>query len=66
MGIEWEYLGQQALPPGNVFPQHVETWRTAVPGGWLVLVIQKGAQANGLSTTFYPDPQHEWDGSSLR
>lgn len=66
MGIEWEYLGDQALPPGKIAPQHVETWRTPVPGGWLVLVIQKSGQISGLSTTFYPDPQHEWDGSTLR
>ncbi len=62
--IEWEYLGQQSLPPGTVFPQQVETWRAKVPGGWLVLIIEKQS-SNSLSTTFYPDPQHEWSGSTL-
>ena len=31
--------------------------RAKVPGGWLVRV--------DLSVTFYPDPEHKWDGSSL-
>ena len=31
--------------------------RAKVPGGWLV--------ASGTSVTFYPDPGHAWDGSSL-
>ena len=65
MGIEWEYLGQQSLPPGEVFPQKVETWRANVPGGWLVLVILKNNTDNSQSTTFYPDPQHQWEGSTL-
>lgn len=34
--------------------------RSKVPGGWLVLVIHN---TNGL--TFYPDPEHKWDGGSL-
>ena len=31
--------------------------RAKVPGGWLVIY--------SLSITFYPDPKHEWDGSTL-
>lgn len=38
---------------GNVY-------RAKVAGGWLVLVADN---ANGL--TFYPDPEHNWDGGSL-
>ena len=34
--------------------------RAKVPGGWLVLV----AGGNG-GLTFYPDPEHRWDGCSL-
>jgi hypothetical protein len=34
--------------------------RAKVPGGWLVLVIHN---TNGV--TFYPDPEHKWDGGSL-
>jgi hypothetical protein len=32
--------------------------RAKVPGGWLVAVTNGGL-------TFFPDPGHEWDGSSL-
>ncbi len=32
--------------------------RAKVPGGWLITLYQ--------SITFYPDPRHEWDGSSLQ
>jgi hypothetical protein len=32
--------------------------RAKVPGGWLVSVT-------GLGLTFYPDPEHLWDGTSL-
>jgi hypothetical protein len=66
MNIEWEFLGKQHLPPGGVIPWSVQTWRARVPGGWLVLVIKDGSnQANSISTTFYPDPTHGWDGGIL-
>ena len=32
--------------------------RAKVPGGWLVVVT-------GAGVTFYPDPEHQWDGTSL-
>jgi hypothetical protein len=32
--------------------------RAKVPGGWLVAMA-------GASVTFYADPEHQWDGSSL-
>lgn len=35
--------------------------RAKVPGGWFVKV--KGYEE--YSCFFYPDPDHEWDGSSL-
>lgn len=33
--------------------------RAKVPGGWLV------ATASGAGLAFYPDPTHQWDGTSL-
>ena len=33
--------------------------RAKVPGGWLI------AAGSGAGLTFYPDPDHEWDGTSL-
>jgi hypothetical protein len=32
--------------------------RAKVPGGWLILI-------NGSAATFYPDPEHAWDGTTL-
>ena len=32
--------------------------RAKVPGGWLVIY-------NKESISFYPDPDHKWDGSAL-
>ncbi|MGA2269588.1 MAG: hypothetical protein ABSH44_14055 [Bryobacteraceae bacterium] len=32
--------------------------RAKVPGGWLVALA-------GAGVTFYPDPEHQWDGSSV-
>jgi len=37
--------------------------RAKVPGGWLVL-LQKNVAEAGI--TFVPDPEHCWDGGSLR
>ena len=38
---------------------HVALLRAKVPGGWLI------ADRSGAVLTFYPDPGHEWDGTSL-
>jgi hypothetical protein len=36
---------------------HYSVARAKVPGGWLV--------ALGTGVTFYPDPEHSWDGQSI-
>ena len=64
MGIRWEHLEKEALPTGAVFPKTIETWRAQVPGGWLVLTVIGMGQGLSQSTTFYPDPAHEWDGGT--
>ena len=48
--MQWEEI---ASSPGYMR-------RAKVPGGWLVMLI-----LGEVSLTFYPDPDHEWDGSSL-
>lgn len=40
-----------------------EVYRAKVPGGWLVLPRSSGTIPQHL--TFYPDPEHKWDGGSL-
>ena len=39
--------------------------RTKVPGGWLVS-IRSGDRQNFHSIAFYPDPDHSWDGTSVK
>lgn len=38
-------------------------YRARVPGGWLIFIWTPGRSGLG-SVTFYPDPQHAWDGGT--
>lgn len=48
-------------------------YRTKVPGGWLLLMYKYGFSDSHEKSygwgyggaTFLPDPNHQWDGSSL-
>jgi hypothetical protein len=51
--IEWQTIEAKHGP---------DIKRTKVPGGWFVLVTVAGF---GGGLTFYADPDHTWDGSSL-
>ncbi|MEM9511073.1 MAG: hypothetical protein AAF978_00060 [Cyanobacteria bacterium P01_E01_bin.48] len=57
-GLVWEKLECTNQPVGGL-----GAWRAKVPGGWLVAVRCGGGEGAGV--TFYPDPEHQWDGSSL-
>ena len=35
--------------------------RAKVPGGWLLVATSN----SGGGVTFYPDPEHKWDGGSV-
>jgi hypothetical protein len=52
--LTWENLKNEGGPQ--------YTYRTKVPGGWLVATENYTASCGGL--TFFPDPKHEWDGNS--
>ncbi len=56
-GLTWEALRNDGARQAYKF-----TFRSKVPGGWLV-----GASytTEGIGLTFLPDPNHEWDGNSL-
>lgn len=56
--LVWEQL-ESSRADGGVFKLDWQVHRTKVPGGWLVLVIH-----NTSGLTFYPDPDHRWDGRS--
>jgi hypothetical protein len=68
MKILWEEIeslkgsfcsGDKANPDAKSWWISARLGRTKVPGGWLVLWEASG------SMTFYPDPEHKWDGNSL-
>jgi hypothetical protein len=52
--IDWEQLDST---------KGLTVLRVPVPGGWLVYASNSYHQHGGI--TFYPDPDHNWDGGSL-
>jgi hypothetical protein len=56
--LVWEEL-KSSNAEGGIFGLGWKIHRTKVLGGWLVLVIH-----NTTGLTFYPDPEHKWDGAS--
>lgn len=42
---------------------HWGIYRSKVPGGWLVASF---GHSGDMALTFYPDPDHKWDGNSIR
>ena len=52
--LRWENLKDSGV-------NFTKTYRAKVPGGWLIRVWQ----SEGQGITFYPDPNHTWDGNSL-
>lgn len=56
--IKWETLEHN---------QNGSMQRARVPGGWLVKFAGSGyaGEGFGVGLTFYPDPYHEWDGTTL-
>ncbi len=60
MVIKWEAVPSELAQPGflSMVPKVL---RAKVPGGWFVKVDR--GYAGGAF--FYPDPEHQWDGSSL-
>ena len=57
--LVWQELNSSRAEAG-VFNLNWVVYRTKVPGGWLVLVMH-----NTSGLTFFPDPDHKWDGASL-
>lgn len=50
-------------------PRHEFTYgaiyRARVPGGWFIALFWASQMTGGPSITFYPDPEHVWDGDTL-
>jgi hypothetical protein len=54
--IKWEKLGTD---------HSLNTFRTKVPGGWLITVRTGAGAWSGVGVSFMPDLDHSWDGCSL-
>ena len=61
MVLVWETVKSEGMEKEIFAPTAPATLRAKVPGGWFV---QVSAGAGG-GAFFYPDPEHNWDGSSL-
>ena len=59
--LHWQEVDSSPGKKG-LFAFDWKVYRTKVPGGWLVLVMHN---TNRSGLTFYPDPEHKWDGASL-
>lgn len=59
--IYWERLCDIERRSDGTSYEHRSTYRARVPGGWLIKVRDRDA----AGVLFYPDANHEWDGSSL-
>ena len=57
--LVWEELKSSRAETG-IFEIGWKVHRAKILGGWLVLAIH-----NTTGLTFYPDPDHKWDGGSL-
>ena len=60
MALVWEHLATEEYA-GWLQRTGDVVRRAKVPGGWLISVLAR----DGVGVTFYPDPEHVWDGSSL-
>jgi hypothetical protein len=68
LGVVWEVLKTGRQVPGVKQPvPPPEIVRAKVPGGWLIcagyVLALGGVAYSGM--TFYPDPDHLWDGNAL-
>ncbi|HZH98677.1 MAG TPA: hypothetical protein VEX38_06870 [Fimbriimonadaceae bacterium] len=62
MALRWHKL--PVAEPRHDFV-HGTVYRAMVPGGWLISLFWSASHCGGPTVTFYPDPNHEWDGSTL-
>jgi hypothetical protein len=63
--LVWEQLsvahGAASDPAHATEFLSISMYRTKVPGGWLLMA----RVTHGVSVSFYPDPNHAWDGRSM-
>jgi hypothetical protein len=54
--------------PTNQSSSDEEKKIAKIPGGWLVMIRVRNrlGEDAGVGLTFVPDPEHKWDGNSLK
>jgi hypothetical protein len=55
------YMSKLKFEKLDVDSQGTRVNRAKIPGGWLLVVMSN----SGGGVTFYPDPEHKWDGGSV-
>jgi hypothetical protein len=63
MTLTWEIVQTEMQEKGFLKNPAPYVVRAKVPGGWFVKA-DDGIRRTG-GAFFYPDPEHQWDGSSL-
>jgi len=58
--LEWHGLTSSGVGSTIVI------FRTKVPGGWLMMLSPASSNRSDSGLAFIPDPEHKWDGSSLK
>lgn len=63
MTAQWQKIDSCTSPTSTL----TQTWRLAVPGGWLVRVSEMHvggflgfSERITTAVTFFPDPEHKW------
>lgn len=64
--LDWEPIENHIVDPARPGKSSdfvgLNTYRTPIPGGWLVM----SKVVHGAALAFVPDPNHSWDGRSAR
>ncbi|MBF9000558.1 hypothetical protein [Vibrio nitrifigilis] len=55
--LVWEELKNKGGPRYS--------YRTKIPGGWLIATCEADSDGIGSGVTFIPDPDHQWNGNSI-
>ncbi len=63
MALKWEEIKCERMQKSFLSDRVPPMLRAKVPGAWFVRLDSGGIGAGGAF--FYPDPEHQWDGSSL-
>ena len=61
----WEELEPRVSYLSGKVGKAAPFYRAKVPGGWIVCLLAAVPNGGAGGLTFFPDPDHKWDGSTL-